>query len=105
MRESRIGAPLKDGEQVLVIRSPYLRVLMIAFALVTAQQAWANLPISNQPILVVQDSGSAEPFQNFIPEMLTTEGINGFQVGRLGDLTSETLSKFDLVVLPHLKLN
>ena len=34
----------------------------------------APLPTPNQPILVVQDSSSTHRFQNFIPEMLTTEG-------------------------------
>ena len=53
---------------------------------------------------MVQDSTSANPYQNFVPEMLTTEGLNGFQVAQLGDLTSTFLANYDVVILPHLTL-
>ena len=79
-------------------------VAMLLIGLVAAQPAWATLPTPNQPILVVQDSTSANPYQNFVPELLTTEGLNGFQVAQLGDLTSTFLANYDVVILPHLTL-
>src|ERR1700739_3221032 len=86
-------------------RAWYFCVLGLLFiAAVAAQSAWATLPAPNQPILVVQDSTSANAYQNFVPEMLTTEGLNGFQVAQLGDLTSTFLANYDVVILPHLTL-
>jgi hypothetical protein len=64
----------------------------------------APLPTPSQPILVVQGGSSANLYQNFIPEILTTEGLNGFQVAQLGDLTSTFLANYDVVILPHLPL-
>jgi Domain of unknown function (DUF4082) len=67
-------------------------------------QAWAVLPTPNQPILVVQDGSSTDPYQNFVPELLTTEGLNGFQTAQLPDLTASFLANYDVVVLPHLSV-
>ena len=53
---------------------------------------------------MVQDSTSADPYQNFVPELLTTEGLNSFQVAQLRDLTSAFLTNYDVVILPHLTL-
>jgi len=69
-----------------------------------AEPAWATLPTPNQPILVVQNSASSDPYQNYVPELLTTEGLNGFQTAQLTELTAAFLSNYDLVVLPHLTL-
>src|ERR1700730_5160376 len=66
-------------------------VAILFFVMSAVQPARATLPTSNQPILVVQDSTSADPYQNFVPELLTTEGLNGFQVAQLADLTSAFL--------------
>src|SRR5258708_17261005 len=68
-------------------------------------KASAQLPTPNQPILVVQDSGSSDPYQYFVPELLTTEGLNGFQIAQLRDLTAAFLANYDVVVLPHLALS
>lgn len=65
----------------------------------------AELPIPRQPILLIQDSGAAERFQSFVPELLLTEGLNGFQVAQLADLTASFLQHYGVVVLPHLVLN
>jgi hypothetical protein len=80
-------------------------VAMLLIGLVAAQAAHAQLPTPSQPILVVQDSTSANTFQSFVPELLTTEGLNGFQVAQLNDLTSTFLANFDVVILPNLALN
>ena len=75
----------------------YLRVVvMSSAALAVAQPAQTPLPTlfgpasvvrdtntPSQPILVVQDSASADPYQNFVPELLTTEGLNGFETAQL----------------------
>jgi hypothetical protein len=53
---------------------------------------------------VVQNSASADPYQNFVPELLTTEGLNGFQVAQLPELTAAFLTNYDVVILPHLTL-
>src|SRR5437868_4581770 len=68
-------------------------VVALFFVLIGAavQPAWATLPTPNQPILVVQDGTSSDPYQNFIPELLTTEGLNGFQTAQLPDLTAAFL--------------
>src|SRR5215831_16654395 len=65
----------------------------------------AQLPTPNQPILVVQDSSSSDPYQNFVPELLTTEGLNGFQIAQLGDLTAAFLANYDVIILPRLALS
>src|SRR6185295_9877462 len=65
------------------------------------QRAWAALPTPNQPVLVVQNSASTDPYQNFVPELLRTEGINGFQTAQLAELTATFLSNYDVVILPH----
>ena len=85
-----------------------LRILFIAtllsFAALGAEPASAQLPTPSQPILVVQDSTSTDPYQNFVPELLTTEGLNGFQTAQLSALTSTFLTNYDVVILPHLAL-
>src|SRR5262249_37123844 len=58
----------------------------------------------SQPILVVHSSTSTNTYQNFVPELLTTEGLNGFQSAELSDLTAAFLANYDVVVLPHLTL-
>jgi hypothetical protein len=79
-------------------------VAILFVAMLAVQPARATLPTPNQPILVVQDSASADPYQNFVPELLTTEGLNGFQTAQLSDLTSTFLTSYDVVILPHLTL-
>src|SRR5258708_6947644 len=83
----------------------YICVAAVLFiAIVAAKPALATLPTPNQPILVVQNSSSADPYQYFVPELLTTEGLNGFQIAQLADLTSTFLANYDVVILPHLSL-
>jgi hypothetical protein len=81
-----------------------IAALILVIIATAAQPAWATLPTPSQPILVVQDGTSADPYQNFVPELLTTEGLNGFQTAQLGDLTASFLANYDVVVLPHLTL-
>jgi hypothetical protein len=64
----------------------------------------ATLPAHSEPILVVQNSASNDPYQNFVPELLRTEGLNGFQIAQLGELTSAFLANYDVIVLPHFAL-
>src|SRR5579862_9270487 len=77
---------------------------LLAVTVAAVQPACAQLPTPSQPILVVQDKTSSYPYQNFVPEMLTTEGLNGFQIAQLGDLTTAFLATYDVVILPHLTL-
>jgi hypothetical protein len=90
--------------RALISRYIFALVLLIVAA-VAVQPAWASLPTPSQPILVVQDSTSTNTYQNFAPEILTTEGLNGFQVAQLGDLTAAFLTNYDVVILPHLTLS
>src|SRR3954464_15101620 len=85
-------------------RYSVLLALLVLVAAFLPSNAWAQLPTPSQPVLVLQDSASADPYQNFVPELLTTEGINGFQTAQLGDLTQAFLSNYDVVILPHLSL-
>jgi len=78
--------------------------LLTAFFGLAAQSASAALPTPNQPVLVVQNTASTDTYQKFVPELLTTEGINGFQTAQLADLTATFLSSYDVVVLPHFSL-
>jgi hypothetical protein len=89
------------------MRTAIMRVICVAilfFGAFGTQKAWATLPTPSQPILVVQDSNSADPYQGYVPELLTTEGLNGFQTAQLSDLTSAFLASYDVVILPHLAL-
>src|SRR5439155_25565119 len=60
-------------------------------AFAAPQAVFATLPTQSQPILIVQDSTSTDPYQNFVPELLKTEGLNGFQTAQLSDLTASFL--------------
>ena len=77
--------------------------MMIA-CLTAALPSQAALPTPSAPILVVNNSTSSDPYQNFVPELLTTEGLNEFQVAQLSDLTAAFLTNYNVVVLPHLTL-
>src|SRR5262249_465761 len=85
--------------------SSFLVVLSFIFLPLTGTgtRAWAQ-PTPNQPILLVQDSGSSDPYQNFVPELLITEGMNGFQTAQLSQLTGAFLANYETVILPHLAL-
>lgn len=65
----------------------------------------AELPSPRQPLLVIQDSTAADRYQFFVPELLCTEGLNGFQVAPLSELTASFLSHYTAVVLPRLPLS
>ena len=79
-------------------------LVLLASALLFAGTAWAQLPIPSQPVLIVQNSGSPDPYQNFVSELLLTEGINEFQTAQLSDLTSTFLASYEAVILPHFAL-
>ena len=79
-------------------------VLITIACLAGALTSYAQLPTPSAPILIVNDSTSSNAFQNFVPEMLTTEGLNEFQVAQLSSLTSTFLANYNVVVLPQLKL-
>src|SRR3990170_8302634 len=97
----RAGAAL-----IMVHRySGYLyAVLLVVFLASTALPAWAVLPTPNQPILIVQNSSSTDRYQGFVPELLRTEGLNGFQTAQLTELTASFLTNYDVVILPRLTL-
>jgi hypothetical protein len=89
------------------MRSAVVRIICFAvlfFGGLGMEQAWAVLPSPSQPILVIQDSNSSDHYQGFVPELLTTEGLNGFQTAQLSDLTAAFLANYDVVILPHLTL-
>lgn len=83
----------------------WLLALMVLAGLGLMSTAEAALPTPTQPILIVQDAGAADRYQYFVPELLTTEGINSFQIAQLSELTSAFLARYDTVVLPHLPLS
>lgn len=89
--------------RIRMTRCIYWLVLLF-IAAVAVQPAWATLPTPNQPVLVVQNSSATDPYQNFVSELLTMEGLNGFQVAQLNDLTAGFLANYDVVILPHLAL-
>jgi hypothetical protein len=94
--------------QSRLIRRVSLILSLVAFCLAVfhfPRRVSAGLPTPNQPILIVQDSTSSDPYQNFVPELLTTEGLNGFQTAQLGDLTATFLANYDVVILPHLAVS
>ena len=78
---------------------------LVFLAASSARPPHARLPASSQPILVVLDNGSLDRYQNFVPEMLNTEGLNEFQTAQLSQLTAAFLCNYDVVVLPHLSLS
>lgn len=89
---------------IRIRRCAFVAGLMILVLGLAGSNTWAQLPSPNQPVLVVQDNGSTDPYQNFVPELLRTEGINNFQTAQLGDLTQAFLANYDVVILPHLAL-
>jgi hypothetical protein len=80
-------------------------VLCLVVLLSTAWPVQAARPGTDQPILLIRDSGSRDPYQNFLPELLTTEGLNEFRVVELKMLTPSLLAGSDVVVLPHLAIS
>lgn len=85
-------------------RHLYVHVFVALLALCCPRAIFAGPPTPNQPILIVQNSASSDPYQYFVPELLTTEGLNGFQTAQLSDLTASFLSNYDVVILPHFAL-
>ena len=77
---------------------------LLLCTLLCVQAGFAAAPVPSQPILVVNDSASSDPYQYFVPELLSTEGVNEFQVAQLADLSSSYLTNFDVVLLPHVSL-
>jgi len=75
------------------------------FVLTGSVTVFAELPAPTQPVLVIQESSAADRYQFFVPELLTTEGLNGFQIAQLSELTAAFLAHYDAVVLPHLPLS
>jgi hypothetical protein len=53
----------------------------------------------HQPILLLLNGRSNNPFGVYIAEILLAEGINCFQVATLSDLDSENLIEWDIVIL------
>ena len=58
-------------------------VLITIACLAGALTSYAQLPAPSAPILVVNDSTQSDPYQNYVPELLATEGLNEFQVAQL----------------------
>ena len=54
---------------------------------------------SSAPILVIVNSAAPNQFGDYLPEILTAEGITGFDVIELSSLNSSALSGVALVVL------
>ena len=55
--------------------------------------------------VIAKDSTAQDRYQFFVPELLVTEGLNGFQVAQLTDITASFLQHYDTVILPHFTLN
>src|SRR6185437_6328632 len=86
------------------IRLSAMLVAVVSLGIACAVPAHASLPPANNPILIVQDDSSPDPYQNFVPELLATEGLNEFETAQLHGLTQSFLSHYDVVILPHLAL-
>jgi hypothetical protein len=52
------------------IRHFGILAFLTLLVMLVPREAAATLPAPNQPILLVQDSTSADPYQNFVPELL-----------------------------------
>jgi hypothetical protein len=89
---------------IVMLRDSYLIAFVILLVLALPYAALAQIPTPNQPVLIVQNSASSDRFQNFVSELLSTEGLNGFQTQQISNLTAGFLSNYDVVILPHLSL-
>jgi hypothetical protein len=85
-------------------RTKTLVFVAIFAILIAAGTAAAQLPTPSQPVLIVQNRGSTDPYQFFVSELLLTEGLNEFQTAQLSQLTSQFLSSYEAVILPHFPL-
>jgi len=69
----------------------------------------ATLGVSTQggpaPILVVVNSASANPYGNYLGEILKAEGLNSYSIVQLSTVTPTTLSSSRLVVLAETTLS
>src|SRR5436309_7425838 len=70
------------------LRVLYSGLLTAVLFIAAAGRLSAQLPSPGQPILVIQDADSADTYQKFVPELLLTEGLNGFQTAQLAQLNS-----------------
>lgn len=98
----------KRRKQAIPFLRPLARATGVLCLVVLLSGGWplqAARPGADQPILLVRDSGSHDPYQNFLPELLTTEGLNEFRVVELKTLTPSLLAGSDVVILPHLAIS
>lgn len=83
------------------------RVLILALALLMLA-GWqpqqtvfgANQAVPN-PILLVTSASAANPFNNYLSEILHAEGISTFDAVAVGDLTAASFTGRKLVILPE----
>ena len=71
---------------------------LLGSGLVLAQGTPAN------PILVLVNSSSSNPFGRYAGEILRTEGFNEFQIEELADVDAAYLDNFDIVILTETPL-
>lgn len=83
----------------------WILVFSLFVTLGPPEMARAELPSPNQSLLLIQDNAAPDRYQFFVPELLRTEGLNGFQVAQLTEVTAPFLSHYAAVILPHLPLN
>src|SRR5580765_5069470 len=85
-----------------------MRRVSILFALLLVIAFSGTIRVRTQvatpPILVVVNTGAANPFGGYLAEILRAEGINSFQVAQLSATTSSSLANFSLVVLAETPL-
>src|SRR5215468_1935609 len=98
--------PLRRHSPSIRLTTPWLRLARVRRS-VLAQLAAARgqLPLDQGPggpLLVI--ANPANPFGRYYAEILRTEGLNAFAVADIGDVTSATLSNYDVAVLAETPL-
>jgi hypothetical protein len=69
------------------------------YAPVDVMESWPSRPETASPILVLINEHTDDPFGFYLAEILRTEGLNCFQIGRASDLDNAPLELYDLVLL------
>jgi hypothetical protein len=69
------------------------------YAPVDVMESWPSRPERASPILVLINEHTDNPFGLYLAEILRTEGLNCFQIGRASDLGNAPLEWYDLVLL------
>ena len=87
-------------------RAAFAVALLALLSLLTASvgRSLAAAPPPANPVLVVTSTTAANPFGNYLGEVLRAEGFNTYQTADLADVTGPYLASFGLVVLTEVPL-